>query len=1060
MGQAITYLKLISGMLLLTPFFLSAQTISTQKGLTRIEFPLPQGKISVYLPDDIRPGETVSGTVTAIPAGASEKEKIRNRELLEKYTLHLLDAMSGKEELSRLFRFSTKSSDPSITLTLNNKIISTAPVRMNNMTGRPGIVSLPTHILTAAPARITGPFDGNASNTQCRIDGKVMEILAESPRQCIIKFPEAVSGPHTVSVTENGKITEINVSAVNMNVNAGKLNLQKGEKTYVDVTISGLQNLPSNATLTCVNSTTAVVTMTGGESQVIPIPPAHISGAGSFNKRFELQSTKTGGFSVTVNLDLPEPGSTTSNAAALCNCYLLEQTCLIPLQTCLELGGSPNPPSFTSAKPGLQNTKQENPPVVYLSSPSAFNRQTGQVNFQLSNVNNDVAAVIFSVKPAMGSIWQPAGTASNSGNNWHVSYNPPVGYDGEYIIRARVVGKNNTVAEEYTRMYLQVTPEALKTIKGERISLNITDAQINNANQNVQQIEEKLRRIKERIAELRRRYDELQDQLERKKTMAEELAAIDKVIEKIPGKFSDSLKKLTDSLAKLKAELNGKPDNDALKKAAEEAAQRERDCADRLNALKQEKENAQKELNKLNHEIEDLLDQMDQLHLGNNWVGGHGYHADGSFWYGYVGDENSNTNIDAESKKLSDKLKSLKGPQNAAKKRIKDLDAEIAKAQEECDKLKKEKEKAEEAAKKGDMHAALETQIDELCRQIDALLAALRKWCKEHPGECNFNPALSGSPRTLEEALAYIDLLNDIIKKKQQKETDLKNEAGATASQAEETESQLNGARGEKSKLEDELKKAQAAADKLQSEREKQLEEERAKARKKQEEEEAKKITPSPQPPLSEPINPDDKQLKFFALGMLRGLYTDYLINKGPCDCQTKAIALANNTNTAATDIIGGMAIGVAFAPIENLPGLSFGVKLGIGAAKALASALFGGENFSEELGKNLFNVIGGEIFPKLTGDEFTGNRVNELAGGGLDALLKAEGVRTQSWEGETELRNCGKVKGKTTMLFNPNTGWVTLLIKIDNCPLVVIKYKVNADGVPIGKPTVQKVTG
>jgi predicted nuclease with TOPRIM domain len=1054
------HLRLITVLLLLFDFSTDAQTISTEKGLTRVDFALSQGKIKVYLPEDIRPGDMISGRVSVEPGGSTEKEKIRNKELLEKYRLHLHDGISVDEELSRFFSFSTKSNNPSIILSLNNKNISTAAVPMTNITGSTSSLSLPTHILTSAPARITGQFDGDASNTQCRIDGKEMEILAESPRHCIVQFPAISSGPHSVTVTENGKKIEKKVYAVNMDVNTGKLNLQKGEKTYVDIAITGLQNLPSNATLTCVNSTTGVVTMIGGERQVIPIAPTNISTDGTFNKRFDLQSTRTGSFSVTVNLELPETEPASGKTAALCNCYILDQSCLIPLQTCLELGGRPDTPPLSGTKPGVQTTNQEKPPIVSFAKTAVVKQQNGQVNFQISNLNNDIAGVIFSVKPAMGSIWQPAGTASNSGNNWHVSYNPPVGYDGEYIIRARVAGKNNTVAEEYTRMYLQVTPEALKTIKGERISLNITDAQINNANQNVQQIEEKLRRIKERIAELRRRYDELQDQLERKKTMAEELAAIDKVIEKIPGKFSDSLKKLTDSLAKLKAELNGKPDNDALQKAAEEAAQRERDCADRLNALKQEKENAQKELDKLNHEIEGLLDQMDQLHLGNNWVGGHGYHADGSFWYGYVGDENANTNIGAESNKLSGQLKGLKGKQNAAKKKVKDLDAAIAKAQEECDKLKKEKEKAEEAAKKGNMHAALETQIDELCRQIDALLAALRKWCMEHPGVCNFNPALSGPPRTLEEALAYIDLLNDIIKKKQQKETDLKNEAGATAAQAEETESQLNGARGEKSKLEDELKKAQAAADKLQSEREKQLEEERAKARKKQEEEEAKKNTPTPQPPLSEPINPDDKQLKFFALGMLRGLYTDYLIDKGPCDCETKAIALANNTNTAATDIIGGMAIDVAFAPIENLPGLSFGVKLGIGAVKALGSAIFGGESFSEELGKNLFNVIGGEIFPKLTGDEFTGNRANELAGGGLDALLKVEGVRTQSWEGETELRNCGKVKGKTIMLFNPNTGWVTLLIKIDNCPLVVIKYKVNADGVPIGKPTVQKVTG
>lgn len=1039
---------------------MDAQTISTEKGLTRIDFALSQGNIKVYLPDDIRPGDMVSGKVSVEPEGSTEKEKIRNKESLEKYTLHLLDAVSGKEELSRLFRFSTKSSNPSIALSLNNKIISTAFLPMANMTGSTSSLSQPSHILTAAPARITGLFDGNASNTQCSIDGKEMEILAESPRQCVVQFPATTSGPHSVTVTENGKTTEKNVYAVNMDVKAGKLNLQKGEKTYVDVAISGLQNLPSNATLTVVNITTGVVTMTGGESQIISIPPANVSGMGTFNERFDLQSTRTGSFSVTVNLDLPEAGSASNNTAALCYCYILEQSCLIPLQTCLELGGSTNPPLFSSAQPGSNNQEQASGPVVMLSSATPINNKTGQNIFQVSSYSDDVAAVVFSVKPFAATIWQQTGTALHNGNNWTINWNPSLGYDGEYIIRARAAGKNNVVTEEFTRAYMQLTPESLKPVQGERINLAVTDAQINNAIQNVQQIEEKLRRIKERIAELKRRYEELQRQLERKNTMAEELAAIDKVIEKIPGKFSDSLKKLTDSLAKLKTELNGKPDNDALQKAADDAAQREKDCADRLNKLKQEKEDAQKELDRLNNEIEDLLDKMDQLHLGNDWVGGHGYHADGGFWYGYVGDESSNTNIWGESNQLSGKLKSLKSPQKAARKRVNDLNAEIAKAQEECDKLKKEKEKAEEAAKKGNMHAAIETQIDELCRQIEALLAALRKWCMEHPGECNFNPALSGPPRSPEEALAYIDQLNEIIKKKQQKEADLKNEAGATAAEAEETENQVNAAGREKSKLEEELKKAQEAADKLQADKEKQLEEERAKKRKQQEEEEAKKNTPTPQPPLTEPINPDDKQLKFFALGMLRGLYRDKLIDKGPCDCETKAIALANNTNTAATDIIGGMAVGIVFAPIEALPGLSFGARLGIGAVKALGSALFGGENFSEELGKNLFNVIGGEIFPKLTGDEFTGNRLNELAGGGLDALLKAEGVRAQSWEGETELRNCGKVKGKTTMLFNPNTGWVTLLIKIDNCPLVVIKYKVNADGVPIGKPTVQKVNG
>ena len=172
------------------------------------------------------------------------------------------------------------------------------------------------------------------------------------------------------------------------------------------------------------------------------------------------------------------------------------------------------------------------------------------------------------------------------------------------------------------------------------------------------------------------------------------------------------------------------------------------------------------------------------------------------------------------------------------------------------------------------------------------------------------------------------------------------------------------------------------------------------------------------------------------------------------------AVALANNTNSIIRDLIGRLGVGVIFAPLEALPGVSLGVRLGLGAAKALASALFGGQNISEEMAKNLLNVIGGEIFPKLVGNEFTGNRLNDLAGKGLEAILEAEGVRAISWEGSTRLRECGEVKGKTTLLVNPNTGWVTILIKIDNCPLIVIKYRINDDGVAVGKASVTEVKG
>ncbi len=1052
------HLKIFTCLLLIGHLAAKAQKISSQKGLTTAEFTLSEGKIIAYLPDDIMQGDIITGTVILEPAGNTQKEKSRNIQLLQKSQLSLADGTTSQQGLSGFFNYTIKGSNLSFTLSVNGSIISSLKVPLKSNIAAGSNLSIPSHVLTATPLPIKGQFDGNAENTKCMIDGKPIEILAESPRQCIIQLPQVTSGPHNISVTENNKTTEKKICAVNMDINAGKLNLQKGENTYIDVIISGLQNLPATATLSVVNTSTSTVAMAGGNAQIVTIEPTAVSQTGNLNKRFELQSISTGSFSVNVTLDLPESPSNPGSTASLCNCYINEQSCLIPFETCIALGGTTDPPEFKNDMPVPATQNSSFIPAVFLTVPGKTNPQTNQVTLQLNTLKDDIAAVIFSEKNVSGNDWRPAGTATNNGNNWTANWMPPIGNDGVHIIRARVADKNNTITELYTCTYLQLTPASINPVRGERISLTITDAQINKANQNVQQQAENLRRIQERLAGLRRKLEELIAEMDKNKTMADELAAIDKTLEKIPGLYTDSLKKLTDSLAKLKAALPPNPDPAALQKSADDAAQRAKDCEDRLNKLKQEKENAQKELDALNNEIENLLKQLDALHLGNNWAGGHGYHKDGGFWYGYVGDENSNTNIWGESNALSNKLKGLKKPQNAAKNRLKALDAEIAKAQEECDKLNKEKEKAENAAQKGNAMAAAETQIDELCRQIQALLDALKKWCAAHPGVCHFNPELAGNPHTAAELDNYLSQLDDIIQKKKQKEAELEKAAEEKSGEAQGTGNAIGAAEAEKRAAEDELAKAQAAADKLREEREKQLEEERAKKRKQEEEEKAASSAPKPAPTLPEPIDPSDKQIKFAALSMLRGLYTDYWIDKGPCDCTTKAIALANNTNTAASDVLGGLAIGVIFAPIESLPGLSLAAKLGIGAVKAIGSALYGGESFTDELAKNLFDVIGGEIFPKLLDSETAGNAANKFAGKGLEEIMKAEGIRSSQWEGETTLRECGKVKGKTTMLFNPNTGWVTLLIKIDNCPLIVIKYKVNKDGVPISKPSVTRV--
>ena len=109
-----------------------------------------------------------------------------------------------------------------------------------------------------------------------------------------------------MAVQENTKpLCSKKVSGVEMNLSAGELNLVKGQQTYIDVKITGLQNLPSPATLTLNNITTEVVIMRPSNSIIIPLAPDSV-GNGIFNRRFDITSIKAGGFTVIVNLDLPE----------------------------------------------------------------------------------------------------------------------------------------------------------------------------------------------------------------------------------------------------------------------------------------------------------------------------------------------------------------------------------------------------------------------------------------------------------------------------------------------------------------------------------------------------------------------------------------------------------------------------------------------------------------------------------------------------------------------------------------------------------------------------------
>lgn len=290
-----------------------AQTISTQKGLTTAVFNLPEGIVRVYLPADIRPGDPVSGTVQAVAAGKNAKQTAKNLSELKRYLVEF----DGQ-------KFPVTEATNPVQYKMNyNKLLQRplSIINSNGVTVEQLLVScpyssetkpatgchIPTHALTASPMRINGSFDGNSSNTQCRMSGMEVAVLAESPRQCIVLFPANSAGNQTVQVKENNQPDcEQQISGVDMQVTTGRLSLRRGERTFIRVEITGLQNLPDTAKLTLTNITTDVVEMKPSSSFVVLLAPDSVAG-GNYERSFEVQSIKPGTFTVNVDLDLPEP---------------------------------------------------------------------------------------------------------------------------------------------------------------------------------------------------------------------------------------------------------------------------------------------------------------------------------------------------------------------------------------------------------------------------------------------------------------------------------------------------------------------------------------------------------------------------------------------------------------------------------------------------------------------------------------------------------------------------------------------------------------------------------
>lgn len=297
MRQTCRKLIAILSLILLHTLAAGAQTatpqISVQGGYRVVTFETPQGKLRVYVPDDMQPSDIISGSVVLYPNAGSSFEG------------YFIDAGGKRSAVAeRFIKFIVPAGTGALSLTVVDGTgvafaTATVPVVASRST-KPSSFELPKSGQAGRPLEIPGAFDGDFATTRAQIGDQPAALIAESPRKLMVIIPLEPLGPATFSVTERSKVNTGEFRSVGVSLSAPKTTLKKGETTTLTVLVSGLQGITLDVPLDLV--TTGAVDTEGGNSQYLRITPEQVQADGRVTLTRTLTAAENGNFNVTANI--------------------------------------------------------------------------------------------------------------------------------------------------------------------------------------------------------------------------------------------------------------------------------------------------------------------------------------------------------------------------------------------------------------------------------------------------------------------------------------------------------------------------------------------------------------------------------------------------------------------------------------------------------------------------------------------------------------------------------------------------------------------------------------
>jgi hypothetical protein len=114
--------------------------------------------------------------------------------------------------------------------------------------GQRGVYQTSRIFQRGSTVEITGPFNGNASNTRVEIGGREASIVAANPRERHVNIPTTCApGESDVTMQDGLRTVRFRVTVLTLQMSADKLQLARGESTRYHVVISGFDALPDSA---------------------------------------------------------------------------------------------------------------------------------------------------------------------------------------------------------------------------------------------------------------------------------------------------------------------------------------------------------------------------------------------------------------------------------------------------------------------------------------------------------------------------------------------------------------------------------------------------------------------------------------------------------------------------------------------------------------------------------------------------------------------------------------------------------------------------------------------